>query len=411
MSQQKKGIRWKASWGVAALLVCWTAANRGAETQLSVQRFSPPRAELCFRPHFVPSPTGLFLFVLEERPTPEPGKADLVYSPREPWRIPLRWYVYLYRPPHQLVELNWAFTSQTLVRYPEYDVIPFEPPRHFLLAHERDYGGGYDFAFARLDVWGEISSSLDTHCLFPSFFEPPLTWEPSLGGESPGEAQERMFFTRQPALAFLPEQRRLLVFGSSDRAQIWVRQSPEAGQRWDGFRTLAQGTMPVVVQRATTLYLFFKKCSRHLKPWVFGVPVRAKFLPYSVGPLYAMASPDARDWSEERLVSDLPVYGFDVAVATNGDLYVLLAVEKEPMVSLHLIRSTDGGETWSGPVVLLEDGYCNVDPTLAVHEDQLLVAFTRYEPHVSPEGEVDYFACSLADLPFPSPPGNTPHKE
>jgi len=358
----------------------------------------------------VPSPTGLFLFVLEERPTPEPGKADLVYFPREPWRIPLRWYVYLYRPPHQLVELNWAFTSQTFVRYPEYDVIPFDPPRHFLLTHERDYGGGYDFAFARFDVWGETSPSLDTHRLFPSFFEPPLTWEPSQGGESPGEAQERVFFTRQPALAFLPEQHRLLVFGSSDQAQIWVRQSPDAGQGWGNFLPLAQGTMPVVVQRAATLHLFFKKCSRHLKPGAFGVPVRAKFLPYSVGPLYAMASPDALDWSEERLVSDLPVYGFDVAVTPNGDLYVLLAVEKEPTVSLHLIRSTDGGETWSHPLMLLEDEYCNVDPTLAVHEDQLLVAFTRYEP-LNLEGEVDYFARNLADLPFPSPSGNTPNKE
>jgi hypothetical protein len=140
-------------------------------------------------------------------------------------------------------------------------------------------------------------------------------------------------------------------------------------------------------------FLFYKKVNEQEQ---FREPTFPKgLMPCSLGPLYALTVTDTHDFPEERLIVGLPVYAFD-AKAFGDDLYLLMAVEQGDTISLQLIRSTDGGLTWTEPLTLTEGPFRDVDPTIAVYEDKLLIAFTRYQ------GDellgVHYLVQKLADL-------------
>lgn len=287
------------------------------------------------------------------------------------WFAPTRWQIYVWAPPMEAFQhVEWIVEGRGRLPFyspiGNYEVVGWPEQRQWWLIQEIFLGGSNTFVLYTVPWRRENTSSVTP-------IRPP--------GQS--KAIDRLrtgrpFFDLIQPSAVLSDGNVVYLAGSSaNPVQVWITTSKDQGCSWEELCPLATGTMPKLVAVDNKLrFLFYKKANEQEQ---FGKSTFPKGLvPWSLGPLYALTVTDAREFSEERLIVDLPIYAFD-AKAFGDDLYLLVAVEQGDTISLQLIRSTDGGLTWSEPLTLTEGPFRDVDPTIAVYEDKLLVAFTRYQ--------------------------------
>jgi len=84
-------------------------------------------------------------------------------------------------------------------------------------------------------------------------------------------------------------------------------------------------------------------------------------------------------WDGPRTIAEQDVVSGRCVRAPDGTVWVVYVqwLSDTEGTALHLIGSTDGGNTWSASCRITGGGHVDRDPAIIVHDDRVVVAFSR----------------------------------